>query len=37
MATHSSIFAWRTTWTEEPVVFGCSLQGHTESDVTEET
>lgn len=27
MATHSSILAWRTLWTEE---FGCSLWGHKE-------
>ena len=27
MATHSSILAWRTLWTEEP---GCSLRGHKE-------
>ena len=26
MATHSSILAWRPTWTEEPA--GCSPQGH---------
>ena len=26
-ATHSSILAWRTLWTEEP---GCSLWGHKE-------
>ena len=32
MATHSSILAWRITWTEEP---GYSPQGHKESDMTE--
>ena len=32
MATHSSILAWRTPWTEEP---GYSLEGHKESDTTE--
>ena len=29
MATHSSILAWRVTWTEEPG--DCSPWGHTES------
>ena len=33
MATHSSIFAWRIPWTEEPV--GYSPWGHNESDMTE--
>ena len=33
MATHSSILAWRTAWTEEPGV--CSPWGHRESDTTE--
>ena len=33
MATHSSIFAWRIPWTEEPV--GYSPWGHKESDMTE--
>ena len=33
MATHSSIFAWRIPWTEEPV--GYSSWGHKESDMTE--
>ena len=33
MTTHSSIFAWKIPWTEEP----CGLQsmGHIESDTTE--
>ena len=31
-ATHSSIFAWRTPWTEEPG----SPWGHKESDMTEQ-
>ena len=34
MATHSSIFAWRIPWTEEPV--GYSLWGRKESDTTEQ-
>ena len=33
MATHSSIFAWRIPWTEEPV--GYSPWGHKELDMTE--
>ena len=33
MATHSSILAWRTPWTEEPG----GLQGCKESDTTEVT
>ena len=33
MATHASILAWRTPWTEEPG--GYCPWGHTESDVTE--
>ena len=33
MATHSSILAWRTPWTEEPG--GPSPQGYKESDTTE--
>ena len=33
MATHSSVLAWRTPWTEEPG--GYSPQGHKESDTTE--
>ena len=33
MATHSSILAWKTPWTEEPV--GYSRWGHKESDMTE--
>ena len=32
MATHSSILAWRTTWTEEPG--GFTVHGVTESDTT---
>ena len=34
MAIHSSILAWRITWTEEP---GRKPEGHTESDMTEVT
>ena len=34
MATHSSILAWRTPWTEEPG--GYSPRGHKESDTTEQ-
>ena len=34
MATHSSILAWRTPWTEEPA--GYSLSGQKESDMTKE-
>ena len=33
MAIHSSIRAWKTPWTEEPV--GCSLWGHKELDTIE--
>ena len=33
MATHSSIFAWRIPWTEEPV--GYSPWGHKESDMSD--
>ena len=33
MATHSSILAWRTPWTEEPG--GCSPWGHKASGTTE--
>ena len=33
MATHSSILAWRITWTEEPAAY--SPQGRKESDMTE--
>ena len=35
MATHSSILAWRITWTEEPG--GLQSIGLTESDTTEAT
>ena len=35
MATHSTILAWKILWTEGPG--GCSLQGHTELDMTEVT
>ena len=35
MATHSSIFAWRIPWTEEPG--GLPSMGSTESDTTEAT
>ena len=35
MATHSSIFAWRIPWTEEPGKY--SSQGCKESDKTEGT
>ena len=34
MATHSSIFAWRITWTEEPGRL--SPWGHKELDMTEQ-
>ena len=34
MATHSSVLAWEMPRTEEPG--GCSPQGHTESDTTEQ-
>ena len=34
MATHSSVFAWRIPWTEEPGG-GCSPWGCRESDTTE--
>ena len=33
MATHSSILAWRTSWTEQPG--GYSLWGRKQSDLTE--
>ena len=33
MATHSSIVAWRSPWTEEPA--GYHPWGHKESDTTE--
>ena len=33
MATHSSILAWKTPWTEEPG--GLQCMGHKESDTTE--
>ena len=33
MATHSSILAWKISWTEEPV--SCSPWGHKESGMTE--
>ena len=35
MATHSSILAWRTPWTEEPG--GLQSAGHKESEMTEAT
>ena len=35
MATHSSILAWRTPWTERLVGYG--PRGHKESDITEHT
>ena len=35
MATHSSIFAWRTPWIKEPG--GLQSMGHKESDTTEHT
>ena len=35
MATHSSIFAWRIPWTEEPG--GYNPWGHKELDTTEVT
>ena len=33
MATHSSIFAWKVPWGEEPV--GLQSMGHKESDMME--
>ena len=33
IATHSSILAWKTSWTEEPG--GLQSVGHKESDTTE--
>ena len=33
MATHSNIFAWRISWTEEPG--GLHPKGHKEVDITE--
>ena len=33
MATHCSVLAWETPWTEEPG--GCNPWGHKESDTTE--
>ena len=33
MATHYSILAWKTAWTEQPG--GYSQKGHRESDTTE--
>ena len=40
MATHSSILAWRTPWTEEPGKLqsmpGYSPRGHKELDTTEQ-
>ena len=35
MATHSSVLAWRSPGTKEPL--GCHLWGRTESDTTEVT
>ena len=35
MATHSSTFAWKSPWTEEPAV-GCSPWDRKESDTTEQ-
>ena len=35
MATHSSILAWKVSWTEEPG--GYRPRGHKESDMTEHT
>ena len=34
MATHSSILAWRISWTEEPD--GLESRGHKESDLTKQ-
>ena len=34
MATHSSIFAWKIPWTEEPS--GLPSKGHKDSDTTEQ-
>ena len=33
MATHSSVLAWRVTWTEKPSAL--QSMGHKESDMTE--
>ena len=33
MATHSSVLAWRVTWTEKPSTL--QSMGHKESDMTE--
>ena len=35
MATHSSILAWETPWTEEPRGLHYSPRGHKESNTTE--
>ena len=35
MATHSRMLAWRISWTED--LSGYNLQGHKESDTTDET
>ena len=35
MATHSSVFAWRTPWTEEPG--GLQSMGYKELDMTKAT
>ena len=37
MATHSSIFAWRIPWTEEPCGLWSGPQGHKEAGATEVT
>ena len=37
MATHSSTLAWRSSWTEEPVLQFYSPQGHKELDLADTT
>ena len=36
MASHSSILAWKTSWTEESGGLDCSPWGHKELDMTEQ-
>ena len=36
MVSHSSILAWKTSWTEESGGLDCSLWGHKELDMTEQ-
>ena len=37
MATHSSILAWRISWTEDPIGLGCGPWGCKELDKTQVT